>query len=300
MKEKKLREKVEKLKKQYDAVKEKYDLSEFSILESIKLMDNIKDYKNRASLNEMDMMVKVCKKEINKIQNITIEYKETQKVGDNIDKIKNDQKDIKIKFHKNEKDINKIIINEEEINDKIKTQEEIIEEMYKEASYFEKITRREMQYTGFGKLLSSVLRIAGGILTLPFSGSRIFGVALGNTMINRGLKTLNSGLDVESKTIVDYKYTDIAHKISEVKDKVEYTNLIINDNLNEIEKLKCNFAKYKEYNNVLPNYEKMLRKIEVLEENLKLQQRKISSMDKKLDEEKKMNAKKMQKVINKN
>ena len=157
-----------------------------------------------------------------------------------------------------------------------------------------------MQYTGFGKLLSSVLRIAGGILTLPFSGSRIFGVALGNTMINRGLKTLNSGLDVESKTSVDYKYTDIALKISEVKDKVEYTNLIINDNLNEIEKLKCNFAKYKEYNNVLPNYEKMLRKIEVLEENLKLQQRKISSMDKKLDEEKKMNAKKMQKVINKN
>ena len=65
---KKLREKVDKLKKQYDTVKEKYDLSEFCILESIKLMDNIKDYKSIANLNEMEMMVKVCKKEIEQIK----------------------------------------------------------------------------------------------------------------------------------------------------------------------------------------------------------------------------------------
>ena len=43
-------------------------------------------------------------------------------------------------------------------------------------------------------------------------------------MINRGLKTLNNGLTVKEKIVYDFKYTDIAHKISEVKDKVEYTN----------------------------------------------------------------------------
>ena len=96
----KLREKVDKLKAQYDAVKEKYDLSEFSILESIKLIDNIKDYKNRASLNEMDMMIKVCKKEITKIESVTIEYKDTKKVGENIDNVKEEQQNVKVKFNR--------------------------------------------------------------------------------------------------------------------------------------------------------------------------------------------------------
>lgn len=294
---KKLREKVDKLKAQYDAVKEKYDLSEFSILESIKLIDNIKDYKNRASLNEMDMMIKVCKKEITKIESVTVEYKETKKVGSNIEEIKNDQTNIKIKFYKSKEDINKIKYTSEEITYELKTEEQIIEDMYKEAAYFEKVTRTELEYSGYGKMFSSLLKIAGGVLTLPFTGSKIFGVALGNTMINRGLKTLNKGLEVKEKIVTDYKYTDIAHKISEVKDKVEYTNLIISDNLNEISKLKENFNKYREYNKVLPEYEIMLEKVNKLEEKLKLQQEKISNIDKKLDEQKEINNEKLNKVI---
>ena len=148
-------------------------------------------------------------------------------------------------------------------------------------------------------MLSSLLRIAGGILTLPFSGSKIFGVALGNTMINRGLKKLNEDLEPKTKIVYEYKYRDIAHQISEVKDKVEYTNLIINDNLTEIEKLRNNFKKYREYNKILPNYERMLNKLDNLEQKLKLQQQKIVNMDKTLEEEKEMNQKKMKKVINK-
>ncbi len=294
---KKLREKVDKLKAQYDAVKERYDLSEFSILESIRLIDNIKDYKNRASLNEMDMMIKVCKKEMTKIESVTIEYKETKKVGTNIDDIKESQKNIKVKFHKSKEKINTIINMEEELNNEIKSQEEIIEDLYKEASYFEKVTRKEVESVKFGQMFSSLLNIVGGILTLPFSGSSIFGVALGNTMINRGLKKLNNSLEPQEKIVYDFKYTDIAHKISEVKDKVEYTNLIISDNLNEISKLRDNFKKYREYNQVLPDYKSMLNKIDKLEEKLKMQQEKMSKMDKRLDEEKKMNEKKISKVL---
>lgn len=293
---KKLREKVDKLKAQYDAVKEKYDLSEFSILESIKLIDNIKDYKNRASLNEMDMMIKVCKKEISKIENVTIEYSETKKVGNRVEEIKDEQKNIKVKFHKSKENINKINFVEEELTSELKTQEQIIEDMYKDAAYFEKVARTELQYSGYGKMFSALLKIAGGILTLPFTGSKIFGVALGNTMINRGLKSLNKSLEVKEKIVYDYKYIDIAHKISEVKDKVEYTNLIISDNLNQITRLKENFKKYKEYNKVLPEYESMLEKVNQLEKKLKVQQQKISNMDKKLDNQKEINNEKMKKV----
>lgn len=295
---KKLREKVEKLKAQYDAVKEKYDLSEFSILESIKLIDNIKDYKNRASLNEMDMMIKVCKKEITKIESVTIEYKETKKVGTNIDNIKEDQQKVKVKFNRSKEKVEKLKHSEKDITEELNYQEKVIEEMYKEASRFEQLTRTDLVYKGYKGMLSSMLRIAGGVLTLPFSGSKIFGVALGNAMINRGLKMMNKSLyPFEVETTITYQYKDIAHKISEVKDKVEYTNLLISDNLLEIKKLRENFKTYKEYNKVLPNYEEILDKVDKMEKSLKQQQEKISKMDKKLDEEKKLNTKKMEKVI---
>ena len=71
-------------------------------------MDNIKDYTSTASLNEMEMMVKVCKKEIEQIKSVEVEYKETKKVGSNIDAIKKDQADIKIKFKKDKEHISQI------------------------------------------------------------------------------------------------------------------------------------------------------------------------------------------------
>jgi len=295
---KKLREKVEKLKAQYDAVKEKYDLSEFSILESIKLIDNIKDYKNRASLNEMDMMIKVCKKEITKIESVTIEYKETKKVGTDINNIKEEQQKVKVKFNRSKEKVEELKYRERDITEELDYQEKVIDEMYKEASRFEQLTRTDLVYKEYKGMLASMLRIAGGVLTLPFSGSKIFGVALGNAMINRGLKMMNKSLyPFEYKKTITYQYKDIAHKISEVKDKVEYTNLLISDNLLEIKKLRENFKTYKEYNKVLPNYEDILDKIDKMEKRLKMQQEKISKMDKKLDEEKKLNTKKMEKVM---
>jgi len=95
-----LKQKVNKLKEQYEIIKDKYDLSEFSILQSIKLIDAIDDYKSIAKINEMEMMLKVCKKEISKIDSITIIVEENKKVGIDIENTKQQQNDIKIKFNK--------------------------------------------------------------------------------------------------------------------------------------------------------------------------------------------------------
>ena len=46
---------------------------------------------------------------------------------------------------------------ENQITVELKNQEEIIDEMYKEASYFEKTVRKEVTYSGYGKLFSSLL-----------------------------------------------------------------------------------------------------------------------------------------------
>lgn len=294
-----LKKKINKLKNQYSAVKDKYDLSEFSILESIKLMDSIDNYKSMASLNEVEMMVKVCKKEIEKIDSVTIVVEESKKTENNIEEKKDKENKIKVKFNKNKTKVNELRTIEEEIAYELKVQQDIVDEMYKNASYFEKEVSKKMEYIGHKKIISSLFRIAGGILTMPLTGSQIFGVALGSTMINKGLKEMNKKLEKREKIVINYKYEDISRHILEVKDKIEYTNLVLIDSLSEIKKLKTNFNEvYKDYKYILPDYVEMIEKIEVLERRLVEQQLKLSNVDKKLDEEKEMNKQKLKKVNN--
>ncbi len=293
----KLKEKVTKLKQQYDVIKEKYDLSEFSILESIKLIDTIDDYKSIAQFNEMEMMLKVCKKEISKIDSITVIVEENKKVGTNIEETKEEQKQVKIKFNKSKNKINELSSLEGELNNEIKYQQEIVDEMYKKASFFEKEVSKKIEVIGKRDILGSVLRIAGGILTLPFTGKQLFGISLGATLINKALKEMNRSLETKEKIVINYRYEDISKQIEQVKDKVEYTSLILSDSLNEIKKLKDNFKNtYCEYNNILPGYTSTLEKLETLESKTLKQQEKLLKMDKKLDKEKEINKQKLKRI----
>lgn len=292
-----LKEKVTKLKLQYDAIKEKYDLSEFSILESIKLIDTIADYKSVAKLNEMEMILKVCKKEISKIDSITVIVEENKNVGANIEETKEEQKQVKIKFNKSKSKINELSSLEEDLNNEIKYQQQIVDDMYEKASFFEKDVSKKIEVIGKRDILGSVLRIAGGILTLPFTGKQLFGISLGSTLINKALKEMNRSLETKEKIVVNYRYEDISKQIEQVKDKVEYTNLILSDSLNEIKKLKSNFKyTYSEYDNILPEYNSTLEKLEALELKILKQQEKLFKMDKKLDKEKEINKQKLKRI----
>ena len=292
-----LKEKVTKLKLQYDAIKEKYDLGEFSILESIKLIDTIDDYKSVAKLNEMEMMLKVCKKEISKIDSITVIVEENKNVGINIEETKEEQKQVKIKFNKSKSKINELSSLEEDLNNEIKCQQQIVDDMYEKASFFEKDVSKKIEVIGKRDILGSVLRIAGGILTLPFTGKQLFGISLGSTLINKALKEMNRSLETKEKIVVNYRYEDISKQIEQVKDKVEYTNLILSDSLNEIKKLKSNFKyTYSEYDNILPEYNSTLEKLEALELKILKQQEKLLKMDKKLDKEKEINKQKLKRI----
>lgn len=296
-----LKKKITKLKNQYSIIKDKYDLSEFSILESIKLMDSVDNYKSMASLNEIEMMIKVCKKEIEKIDSVTIVVEESKKVENNIEEKKDEENKVKIKFNKNKIDINELKSIEEKIAYELKLQQEIVDDMYKRASYIEKEISKRIEYIGHKKILSSLLRIAGGILTIPLTGSQIFGVALGSTMINKGLKEMNKKLQKRERIVINYKYEDISKQVEEVKDKLEYTNLVLIDSLNEIKNLRNNFDEvYKDYKYILPDYKEMMEKIDSLESKLFEQQSKLTKMGKKLDEEKEINKQKLKKIENKN
>ncbi len=293
----KLKEKIDKLKAKYNAIKEKYDFSEFYIFESIKLMDGIEDFKSTASLNEMDMMINICKDEINKIDSIVILEQSKKEVGSLVDNEKKDQKDVKIKFIKSKENVKNISNIEETIYNELKMQEQIINEMYDEASYLKKEVTRQVEKIGHRRILSSILNISFGILTLPFNGKNLFGIALGETMINKGLKEMNRKIETHEKIKVSYKYKDISDSIRAVKDKVEYINLVISDSLNEINKLKENFKnQYSQYENLLEEYDIVLEKIQTLENTLLTEQNKINSMNRKLNKEDEMNKQKLKRV----
>lgn len=294
----KLRKKINKLKLQYETVKNKYDLSEFSILKSIKLMENITDYKSLAKLNEIEMMIKVCKKEISKIDSVNIIIEDSKKVEEDIETLSEKQNDIKIKFNKSKENINKIYSLEECISNEIKNQQEIIDDMYKKSFYMEKEISKEIEIIGQKDILGSLFKIAGGIITLPLTGKQLFGIALGSTMINRGLKEMNRSLETKEKLVINYKYEDISKQIEQVKDKVDYIYLILSDSLNEINKLKNNFKNiYGEYNNILPEYNSVLETLNNLSNRILKQQDKLLNMDKKLKQEKEMNKQKLKKII---
>ena len=169
--------------------------------------------------------------------------------------------------------------------------------MYEKASFFEKEVSKKIEIIGKRDILGSVLRIAGGILTLPFTGKQLFGISLGSTLINKALKEMNKSLEKKEKIVINYKYEDISKQIEEVKDKVEYTHLILSDSLYEIKKLKDNFKyTYSEYDNILPEYRSMLVRLETLESKILKQQEKLLKMDKKLDKEKEINKQKLKKI----
>ena len=292
-----LKKKINKLKNQYDSIKEKYDLSEFSILEGIKLMDNIDNYKRVAALSEVEMMLKVCKKEISKLDSITVIVEKNKKVGIDINNTKEEQKRVKVKFNKSKEKISEITSLEEQFTSEIKYQQRVVDDMYKKASYFEKEVSKQIEIIGHRNVVGSLFRIAGGILTLPLTGKKLFGVVLGSTLINKGLKEMNKTLETKEKIVVNYKYEDISKQIEQVKDKVEYINLILSDSLNEISKLKNNFKNvYSEYDNILPEYKYTLEKLNNIEEKILEQQSKLNNMNKKLDKEKEMNKQKLKKI----
>lgn len=292
-----LQNKVRKLKDEYDSIKEKYDLSEFKIFNSITLINAISDYKKKSSLNEMKMLVNVCKTEINKIKKIEISYKKTNKIKTDIEKVNNTQTNVKIKFTLEKKYLEELQRKNEKIKEILELNQKKVLELLNKASYIEVTKKIESSYTSFGKVINGMMKFIGGVITIPLSFKNIFGIALGSTLINRGLKSINKGLELKQKIVYNYDYEDISKKVMQVEDKVNYTSSIINDSLSEISKMKDNIKNtYSKYSIILDEYNPVFNNINKLEKILIRQKEQINNLNKNIKKEKELNDVKMQKI----
>ena len=285
-----LRNKIDDLKEQYDTVKDKYNFEDFAILDSIEIMDAVDDYLDKAKLENIEVMVNVCKNEINKIDGIVIEKDKSIKVATDIEDKKEEIEKRTIAFEKNKNETEK----EEKIEDRISLelieQRKILDDIKRRIDNIEITNIPQIRITGYGRMFASLLRVAAGILTIPISNSRIFGIAMGASLINRGLRGLRQGLTVEQSINTRIRYEDLEREIINCKDKLEYTNLLLMDSIEQVDKLKTEFnEKFSKYVYLIPEYKEALDKLDNLKKSLEQKHIEVKAIDKDLNMQRKRN-----------
>ena len=222
---------------------------------------------------------------ISSIKNIKI-YKTNKK---NADKKLEYKKTIKVLNKFDGYKIRQLKRNEEIVKKDVDSATMIIDKMNKEVDKVTKEVSRITKTTGYTRMIASCLRVATGILTLPFSKVNLFNITLGSALINKGLKDLRKGLDTKSEIKIDYKYEDLSNMIKATKDKTKLTELLIMDSLTEIKSIKE--STYLGENNI--------KDLNKLEENLNKKLKEIDKLNKKLNKQDERNKIKIKKVKDK-
>ena len=294
-----LRNKIDKLKDQYDTVKEKYNFEDFAILDSIEIMDAVDDYLDKAKLDNIEVMVNVCKNEIEKIDGIVVEKDKSLKVSADIQDKKEEIVDRTIAFEINREKTKKQERVEDRVALELVEQRKILNDIKERVDKIEVINIPEVRITGYMRMFASILRIAAGILTTPLSNRRIFGIALGASLINRGLRGLRQGLTVEQTTETVYKYEDLEREIINCKDKLELTNVLLLDSIEQVKKLREEFKdKFSAYVYLIPEYKEAQDKLNNLQKTLEMKHIEVKAIDKDLDMQKKKNNEKIRRLNN--
>ena len=239
----------------------------------INVNNNIMDNKNNKESN------------YSSIKNIKI-YKTSKK---NPDKKVESKKTIKVLNKFDGYKIRQLKRNEEIVKKDVDNASLIIDKMNKEVDKVTKEVSHITKTTGYTRMIASCLRVATGILTLPFSKVNIFNITLGSALINRGLKDLRKGLETKSEIKIDYKYEDLSNMIKATKDKTKLTELLIMDSLTEIKSIKE--STYLGENN--------MKDLKKLEDNLNKKLKEIDKLNKKLNKQDERNKMKIKKVKDK-
>lgn len=283
----KLRAKVDKLKAQYDTVKDKYNFEDFSILENLEMLVAIDDYADKSCLEEMEALVDACKEEIEEIDGIVIEEKRSVGLRQDMKEQKKEITKRDTAFHHNKQGVIYLDSLEQQIAEEAKEEAELIAQLEKKLANFssEVVTVTNVVFHT-ERIFGSFLRIAAGILTVPFTGRSIFGTLLGAHLINRGVHQLRDSLNpefVESQE-VRYRYQSIEREILNSKDYVNTTYRLIDDSLNQLDLFDEEFKnKFSSYAHLIPEYRELEKKIDELKKRLKKKKEQVETMQKDLD-----------------
>lgn len=292
-----VKEKLDKLRKQYLTMKEKYDFEDYELLESIALIDAIEDYKTKAKLDELETLVNACKEEVEAIDGVLIEEQRRVGIGEDIaDK----REEITIRDHEFEHakgDTIYLTKIEREIAEEAQNQRKIIQEIETQLAKVETEVVHTTEYVyNTGRMFSSFLRIAAGVLTAPLSRTHLFGTMLGTHLINRGLRDLRTSLMPREVNRVELRerYQSMEREILNTKDVVGTTMKLLNDSIYQVNELKKDFKlKFEKYASYIPEYYKVSEMMDELELKMTNKKVELNKMEETLDKQYESNKQKV-------
>lgn len=295
-----IQEKLNDLKRKYLVMKEKYNFDDYEILDNITLIETIEDYKSKAQLDELESLVDACKDEVEAIDGVLIEDRKSVGVGEEIVEKKEEIVERDIAFDNTKSKAIYLDELEKTIQTEAEQQRKIIQELEIKIAKVEHEVVKTTEYIyQSGRMFSSFLRIATGILTAPLSKTSLFGVMLGTHLINRGLKDLKNSLipkEIE-KTEVREKYQNVEREILNTKDEVGTTLKLLDDSLEQIDALQEIFKiRFEPYANYIPEYYNVKNMLVDLQKKLQIKKEQINTMDKTLDKQYEKNKQKVLKA----
>ena len=296
---KKLLSKIKSLKEKYDYLKGNIDFNDIFEYDDELLADKILELKAICSDQDLKNLIdnykildeyKFLYLKIDQLQNNVILYEEYKKQKE--EELK--QRDIDLEQLK--QNIFNVDGEFKKYNDFVKNQEQLLgqlDENVANISSHEEVTYR---LKGFGQLLGNSFKYLGLLLLNPLKGL-IPGIAV-QTMITRNtVKNLRKKIEWEVNKKIVYDAIDYSHEIDDAINNLDNNLSFINMTLDEIVELKYKYNRHFEmYPSSKSDYKDVMSKLNKIENSLLNNKIKIKIMQKRMEEKKKTNAEKLQKV----
>jgi hypothetical protein len=287
----KLYEKISKLRKQYKIMKDKYEFDGYEFLENLTLVEKVDDFKTKADLEELELMVDACKFEVEAIDAVVTVEKTSKKVGVGIVEKKDELVDRDRSFEKSKSDRYRLNNLSATIEEELSHEAEILDDIQNNLRHIENETDRVVGLTiNTDRMIRSFLRIAAGIITAPLFN--IFGTMLGIHLVRSGLRELRQSLLPVEVDREEYarRYEQVETQIVNARNDVERTLIMIDDSFDTIRDIKKLYKqKYEKYAAYLPDYAKLWDDMESLEKRLTECRNRVNDYQQTLEESQRRN-----------
>lgn len=297
--------KVDSLKKKYDFLKDNYDFEYMLEIDDKELVDNIILLKDKFSNNEVKATVadykllnvyKYLYLKIDKLEEDTIKFEEEK------EKKLQEIKERDIDFEKLKKNVYNVSRMNVEYKNFINRQNDYLERLNKDIS---KINEKEIysyKLNGFNALLFNSFKYVGLLMLSPLKG--IIPAISTETLITKNVvANLYNNLEWEESKKVVYEAIDYSGEINRAINDLNYTSDIVDSTLDDIVRLKIQYnQQFKKYQGDFLEYEKVIGKINDMENKILGNKIKIEIMKKHMLDKERENHRKLELVdkLNKN
>ena len=169
----------------------------------------------------------------------------------------------------------------EKLKKMLEEQQKELENLVRNLDEFNIITERKIRFTNLGTLIDSTIGIGIGLLTLPFSFSRSF--ALGSQLIHNSISNINKKVKLNVSASEKKAYRITIKDIETSTKSLKSSDYLLESTLDQLEHLK---HKIKYYSYKIPDVDKKLEKIEILENGLIKKKRELNKLVEKLEKSK--------------